>query len=132
MATLQAVPDGQYLKGLADVTARIGQIISKQSDVTADSMQDIVSDIHEGAAERAPIETGTLRGTAYDEVEAQVDQVVGSVHFPEPYAAVQHEHVEFDHPLGGEAKYLEKEMLEKAENMRDQLGAELSKLFGGG
>jgi hypothetical protein len=126
------VPDGQYLKGLADVTGRIGQLISKQENVTVESMREITADIHEGAAARAPVETGTLRGTAYDEVETQDTQVIGSVHFPEPYAATQHEHVEYDHPLGGEAKYLEKEMLEKAEKIRDQLGAELSKLFGGG
>ena len=33
---------------------------------------------------------------------------VGTVSYNEPYAAVQHERVDFKHPLGGEAKYLEK------------------------
>ncbi len=32
---------------------------------------------------------------------------VGSVSYNTPYAADQHEHTEYDHPLGGQAKYLE-------------------------
>lgn len=132
MASFQRVPDGQYLKGLADVTTQIGQLMAKQQDLTEEGMREVVTDIRQRAADRAPKDTGTLRGTAYETVAGLFDEVVGSVHFPEKYAAMQHEHVEFEHPKGGEAKYLEKAMLEKADQIRDQLAAELAKLFGGG
>lgn len=126
------IPDGQYLKGLSDVSARVGQLIDKQGDITIESMQEIVTDVKTRAVQLAPVESGTLRGTAYDEVEKQGEQVVGSVHFPEQYAARQHEHVEYNHPLGGEAKFLEKAMTEKAEQIKQQLAADLQKIFGGG
>ena len=32
---------------------------------------------------------------------------VGTISYNTPYAADQHEHTEYDHPLGGQAKYLE-------------------------
>lgn len=129
---MSRIPDGQYLKGLSDVSERVGQLIAKQSDITMEGMQEIVTDVRQRAVELAPVESGTLRGTAYDTVAGHFDQVIGSIHFPEPYAARQHEHMEYNHPQGGEAKFLEKAMLEKAENMREQLAAEFQKLFGGG
>lgn len=59
--------------------------------------------------QEAPIELGTLRGSGYAETELHeaAGEVVGQVGFPLVYAAVQHEHLEFNHPLGGKAKYLE-------------------------
>lgn len=62
----------------------------------------------EGAAVRdAPIEEGTLRGSAESRVEAIAGggaQVV--VSFNTPYAARQHEELDWDHPRGGKARYL--------------------------
>lgn len=127
-----SIPDGNYLKGLADITARIGQVIGHLGNVTEDGMKAIVTDIQQVAADRAPIDTGTLRGSAFNEVATEGDEIIGSVHFPEKYAARQHEHVEYQHPQGGEAKYLEKTMIEKADQVKAQLGAALSDLFGGG
>lgn len=126
------VPDGQYLKGLTDVSTRMGELMAKQEDLTEESMREIVTDIRQVAADRAPVETGTLRGTAYETVVGLFDQVIGSVHFPEKYAARQHEHVEYNHPLGGEAKYLEKTVLENVDQIREKLAADLQQLFGGG
>lgn len=125
------VPDGQYLKGLSDVSDRVGQLIAKQEDLTVDTMLEIVTDIRQRAADRAPKKTGTLRGTAYETVAGLSNEVIGSVHFPEKYAARQHEHVEYHHD-DGEAKFLEKAMLEKADQIREQIADELQRLFGGG
>ena len=43
------------------------------------------------------------------------DAVVGEVGFNTPYALVQHERLDFNHPKGGKAKYLQ-------ENLQDQAG----------
>jgi len=129
---MSRIPDGQYLKGLSDVTEHLGQIISNVGDVTEEKMRKITADIRSVAASRAPIETGTLRGTAFDEVKTEGDEVIGGVHFPEKYAARQHEHIEYQHPLGGEAKFLEKTIIEKADQIRQQMGSALQNLFGGG
>lgn len=61
-----------------------------------------------GEAQRlAPIEEGTLRGSADRETEQRPDgvDVVGS--FSTIYAARQHEEVGWRHPKAGQAKYLE-------------------------
>lgn len=80
------------------------------------------------AMDLAPVDTGHLRDSAYVYLEvdgdvaayslAGVTQTLNSlpssigsakitVGFSAEYAFVQHEHIEFNHPLGGQAKYLE-------------------------
>ena len=48
-------------------------------------------------------------GTGLTIISEEVPEsaTVGSVSYNTPYAADQHEHTEYDHPLGGQAKYLE-------------------------
>lgn len=62
----------------------------------------------EGRAERdAPIKEGTLRGSASSSVEKRAGGGVRAVvSFSTPYAAVQHERRDFEHPRGGKAGYL--------------------------
>lgn len=55
----------------------------------------------------APIDEGTLRGSGYVDVQVEGLEVSGRIGFPLVYAAVQHEGIEFAHPRGGKAKYLE-------------------------
>ena len=74
---------------------------------------------------KAPVDTGDLRGSVLVEMDNTViakgnesggititgnapeNSTKGSVSYNTPYAANQHEHTEYDHPLGGQAKYLE-------------------------
>ena len=51
----------------------------------------------------APVRSGAMVGSA------GVDSAAGkvTVHYGTIYAAVQHEHTEFQHPNGGQAKYLQ-------------------------
>ena len=51
----------------------------------------------------APLRSGTLEGSA------QVESVAGkvTVRYGAAYAAIQHEHTEFHHPNGGQAKFLQ-------------------------
>lgn len=119
------------LTGIQDVMAQVARALENAGGLTEEGLLDVTVDIGSRAAERAPVETGALRGSMTATVEQDGDQLVGEVRFTEKYAAAQHEHVEYAHPQGGEAKYLEKAALEKAEQVREQIAASLSDLFGG-
>ncbi|WP_202865060.1 hypothetical protein [Serinicoccus sediminis] len=54
----------------------------------------------------APIDEGTLRGTG----AVYHDGLTATVGFDGPYAARQHEELDWHHPRGGQAKYLEEPM----------------------
>jgi hypothetical protein len=62
-----------------------------------------------GAVRRCPVEFGVLRSSAYvsppqgEGIKANVE-----VGFGTKYAVPQHERLDYRHPRGGEAKYLEK------------------------
>ena len=53
------------------------------------------------------------------------DAVVGEVGFNTPYALVQHERLDFNHPKGGKAKYLEDNLKEQASRYQDNLADHL-------
>lgn len=103
-----------------------------------DALKVIGEDLVGEASRRAPIEEGTLRaagelafvvnGISYDGPGAHATAravaarlaAAGNlklinivVSFNEVYAAAQHEGVNFAHPLGGQAKYLESVLLER-------------------
>lgn len=67
---------------------------------------------------RAPKKTGNLRANIDPETAFRVDRIKGTVSkdviAATTYAFVQHENESFNHPGGGEAKYLTKTPVEKA------------------
>lgn len=56
------------------------------------------------AVEKTPVQDGILRASA----RATQEGNVAAVSFNTPYAVRQHEELGYQHPNGGEAKYLEK------------------------
>lgn len=70
-----------------------------------------------------PVESGALRGSG----EVTVDGLTAAVSYgtdeqTAAYAAVQHERLDFAHPNGGQAKFLEQPMYTE----RDQVAIELA------
>ena len=53
------------------------------------------------------------------------DAVVGEVGFNTPYALTQHERLDFNHPKGGKAKYLEDNLTQQADRYQDNLSDHL-------
>jgi hypothetical protein len=53
------------------------------------------------------------------------DAVVGEVGFNTPYALTQHERLDFNHPKGGKAKYLEDNLTQQAGRYQDNLSDHL-------
>lgn len=72
-----------------------------------DAMRIAVEDLLGRAVRDAPVDEGTLRGSGAASVEVHGDTVIGRVTFGVPYARAQHEGIDFQHPKGGKAKYLE-------------------------
>lgn len=75
------------------------------------------------AQRRAPIEEGTLRASGELEVEERGDTITAVVSFNTVYAARQHEELDWDHPLGGQAKYLESVLREREPRYRRAIDA---------
>jgi hypothetical protein len=65
------------------------------------------------AQRRAPVEEGTLRASGDLDVDVGPGGVIVTVAFNTVYAARQHEETEWEHPKGGEAKYLENPLRER-------------------
>lgn len=64
------------------------------------------------AVRRAPVEEGTLRASGHLDPPGEVDRSAPNsseirIVFSTPYAAVQHERLDYEHPRGGQAKYLQ-------------------------
>src|SRR4030042_876915 len=53
------------------------------------------------------------------------DAVVGEVGFNTPYALAQHERLDFNHPKGGKAKYLEENLKDHGARYQDNLADHL-------
>lgn len=66
------------------------------------------ADLQQKSAAEAPIHLGDLRAncsvTPFRETPKGIALRVG---YDLPYAVKQHEHIEYRHPMGGKAKYLE-------------------------
>lgn len=83
------------------------------------------------AQRRAPIEEGTLRASGDLELRQTHDGVEAIVSFNTVYAARQHEETEWQHPLGGEAKYLEGPLRERAPRYNRVIAAAAARALGG-
>lgn len=82
---------------------------AKLVKATSRAIYTALAEIQANAVNLAPIDQSHLRNSAYiDAPTAKGTTVGGRVSFPMVYAAVQHENEDFNHPKGGEAKYLEK------------------------
>ena len=120
-----------YLEGVQRVMSQVNDLLGQMDDLTVEGMEDIVLDIGSRAAEKAPVKEGHLRESVEVDVETKGSEIIGEIRFTEKYAAKQHEHVQYRHPKGGEAKYLEKAALEKVEQLKRKIGDKLEGLIGG-
>lgn len=105
---------------------------------TEEEIDVIVHEIGKRSASRAPKgETGDLKSSMKAETDTKGSTVQGRVVFGSKqgmeYVVVQHEHTEFHHPNGGEAKFLERTVNEMTPELASQLaGALKDKVLGGG
>ncbi len=65
------------------------------------------ADLQSKSVKQAPIDTGDLRSNCSVSLTSSINNVSATVGYDLPYAIVQHERLDFNHPKGGKAKYLE-------------------------
>lgn len=102
-----------------DMAAVMRQIEAHAEDALAAGAQVIL----DRSQELVPKESGHLAEGAKVNANGLGDVV--SITYDGPYAHYQHESMEFKHPTGGQAKFLETAMLEKADEAIDTVGREL-------
>ena len=127
--------DDEYLKGLDKIVNEIQQEADKLQHKTTQGLADALLYVAEESQQRAPVDTGDLRGSVLVELDGEeyakgtenggVNVVgtlpekatKGSVSYNTPYAATQHEQIHYDHPRGGQSKYLESVLVENQDRI---------------
>lgn len=97
-----------------------GQVEAILKSVEQKWLKDVAMDLTGEAQRLAPKDTGALRASGYWEVKNETAKII----FDTPYAAVQHERIDFNHQ-DGEAKYLEKPFKAKQATYAASLAARL-------
>ena len=120
----------EYMTGLREVEHNLNEAIDEIKGDVSEGIQDVGLDLLRRSVKLAPVRTGDLRGSGYVDFEGQeiakgtdsggviqkpkIKKSLGNpsaeVGFGVPYAAKQHEEVGYNHPRGGQAKYLEEPM----------------------
>lgn len=98
--------------GITEVNKALKAYAKKYPAASAHAIYAESLEIEREATRRAPVEFARLRASAYT-VPPTEKNLTTETGFGTEYAAVQHEELTFQHPRGGEAKYLE-----NAVNMR--------------
>lgn len=79
-------------------------------DALSEGVGEALEHILEVSNENVPVDTGELR----DAGKVKHDGLSGTVSYKGPYAIPQHERMDFHHPNGGKAKFLEDAMNSEA------------------
>ncbi|MCR4398936.1 MAG: HK97 gp10 family phage protein [Firmicutes bacterium] len=100
----------------------LAKAVARQAAVAA--LKKCAADLQGKSAMQAPIDTGDLRSncSVKDPVE-DGRSITVTVGYDLPYAVVQHEHLEYRHPKGGKAKYLEDPFKENEGRYRSDIAS---------
>ena len=116
------------IKGMEELLKKMKEMPKEVEEAADKALRKAALDLQGKAQQLAPKDIGDLRGSAFTIVgndnisknttedknpksprlEAPTaDKLNAVIGFSEPYALRQHEHLEYEHPHGGQAKYLE-------------------------
>lgn len=114
------------LEKLSAVLARMGPNALEAAQA---AMADEMDSIMEEAKRRTPVDVGTLKGSGSvfppERVGDQITVTAGFGGAASDYAVVVHEDLNANHPIG-EAKFLEKPMLERADAFPKNLATRIA------
>lgn len=103
------------IRGIREVEARMEAALREIVDASHESIREVAFDLLGRAIELAPIDTSDLRGSGKVTFQEIGQKLVADVSFNTPYAVIQHETLWYNHPNGGQAKYLEQPFQQNAE-----------------
>ena len=98
---------GVKIRGLDKIEANFKKYKVDAFRQIKDAVEDASFDLQGKSQRQAPVDSGDLRGSASTDIDVKLAKVTGEVGYNEEYALDQHEHLEYNHPRGGNAKYLE-------------------------
>lgn len=118
------------IKGFDSLKKALAEAEKRNPEVTTQKVTAIALDLAGRSAQQAPVDTGDLRNnctavlnnseifkeqrvTGNSEPAEKVEATVG---YSLPYALRQHEELNYNHPKGGKAKFLEEPFLEKEQD----------------
>ena len=114
------------ITGVDELKKNLSQLQAKSTDASAKALRKITLDLKGKSQRLAPVKIGDLRRSAFSES----NHLEGTVGFEQVYATYQHEHTEFVHPKGGEAKYLEKPYQASIQMYINMISNEIKKATG--
>ncbi len=161
MATWVIKTAADYERAHRAIQEKLNRATKGAEGASLKALTDVSVDCLSRAVERAPVEFGDLRGSGYVSINgakiaagqqdgnvvvsekpetdtaaagyiSDMKKNVAEVGFTAPYAFTQHEHVEFNHPLGGQAKYLESVVVENESRWAKHLAESAKDGFEGG
>lgn len=85
------------------------KVLAGIAEVVDKALLEIGADLQNKSVNRAPVDTGRLRRSFMVDDSELARHKITAGYSPEvdSYSLVQHERLDFNHPKGGEAKYLE-------------------------
>jgi hypothetical protein len=135
------------LEGLESLQENFNKVLKGMDKINNEGFTDVVLDLLGKSVELAPVDLGDLRGSGNATVNStkiavgtkegnlntvgsftNEDVLNGTVGFNEQYAVKQHEHTEYQHHQGGQAKYLEQPFRENVQKYINHI-AEANKKF---
>lgn len=145
------IPQEEYLNGLGKVVSKIQDAVDKIVNGSAQGLMDAAMYIAAESQPRAPVDMGDLRGSVEVRIDNNIvamgvkgnDSIVtvcvppemaakAEVSYNTKYAADQHEQILYNHPRGGQAKYLESVLLENSDRILGLIAGKVGdELFGG-
>lgn len=141
------------LQGLEAAEKNFNDKLRQIKRYSVKGITDVALDLLSKAVQLAPVDTGDLRGSGSATVngvevargsgsgstgivgaapEGDADEVWAEVGFSAEYAYVQHENLAYNHPKGGQAKYLEKPFVENTEKYIQHIQNSIDKGIGDG
>lgn len=118
------------ITGTKEAQATFARLSAEGVEVIGSGLYVEAQRIGEVSVPRAPIKDGPLRAS-FTVGMPKIEGTHVSVEFgyggaAAKYAEVQHEGLDFNHPRGGEAKYLEKPVMEHANQLATNLSSHLN------
>lgn len=140
--------EAEYLKGLKTAEQNLQDKINKLTEKGGQGLLDALFYVGAETQKRAPVDTGDLRGSLQVKVDGELYaqgvngggiEIVGripeqtkkgEVSFNTKYAATQHEQISYNHPRGGQAKYLESTLVESQERILNCIAGKIKEEWG--
>lgn len=119
------------MRGQDEVNRNLRAKLLEIQEATKRAITEVGLDLKGKAIERAPVDTGDLRGSCFVTNEGSNGQIYkAKVGFSEPYAMEQHENMQYRHPRGGGPKYLENPLKENTEKYIDYVKEAVRRVIG--